>query len=90
MQNEKIHKSEKDYHEMPAALDEIDDGHVELSSQCGMLESNARTWLSRAYDNIDEANEEVEREKYQKLSSTIMSDKEDFNEFLKRNRSNYL
>lgn len=69
-----------------AALDEVEDGHVELSSQCGMLESNARTWLSRAYDNIDEANEEVEREKYQKLSSTIMSDKEDINEFLKRNQ----
>ena len=69
-----------------AALDEVIDGHaLELSSQCGMLESNARTWLSRAFDNIDEANEEVKREKYQKLSRTIMSDKEDINDFLKRN-----
>lgn len=69
-----------------AALDEVNDGHVELSSQCGMLESKARTWLSRAFDNIDEANEEVEREKYRKLSSSIMSDKEDINNFLKENK----
>ena len=69
-----------------AALDEVDGHAVELSSQCGMLESKARTWLSRALDNIDEANEEVEREKYRKLSSSIMSDKEDINNFLKENK----
>lgn len=66
------------------ALNEISDQKaIKLSSQCDILYSNVRTWLSRVQAN---ASQEEERQKCGELSDSIMSDKNDIEGFLKENK----
>lgn len=67
------------------ALDEAcDDNTVKYSSQCDILYSNVRQWLSRTQES---ASEEGEIEKYREISHQVMSDKDDFDGFLKDNKA---
>lgn len=64
-------------------LDEVDNHAVTLSSQCEILYSSVRTWLSRVEAN---ASKEVEYEKYRELSNSLMSCKDFYDGLLKENK----
>lgn len=64
-------------------LDEVDDKAVKLSSQCDLLYSSARTWLSRVEAN---ASKEDEYERYRELSYSLKSDKDFSDELLNVNK----
>lgn len=63
--------------------DAMDENTVKYSSETEILYSNVRRWLSRTKDN---ASEDEEHEKYQELSSELMSDKNEIDGFLKDNK----
>ena len=64
-------------------FDEVDNHAVTYSSQCELLYSSVRTWLKRVEAN---ASQEEEWQRCKELSYSIMSDKEVFDEILKRNK----